>query len=94
MNHKDIIHELLEKISTEVLAFIKEQEIDDNDRWVPQTHINNSLDLKFLSVPRANRQYGEKGWLFAIIARTLEDEGLVEYKKENNSAYYRSTQKE
>jgi hypothetical protein len=43
-----------------------------------------------VAVPREGEQYGEKGWLFAILARMLEDEGLVEYRKDGNRAFYRS----
>lgn len=44
---------------------------------VPAAHIKNSLRLNFVAVPKAGKQYGEKGWLFAILARMLEDENLL-----------------
>jgi len=71
------------------LNFIKNEEVSFKDRWVPAIDIKEKLDLNFVAVPQENKQYGKKGWLFAIIARILEDEGLLEYKKINNRAYYR-----
>jgi hypothetical protein len=44
--------------------------------------IKNALELNFLAVPKEGEQYGEKGWLFAILARMLEDKGFVDHKKE------------
>ena len=90
MDRKKNIHDMLNKISIEILEFIKENESFFTDRWVPSVHIKKSLDLNFVSVPKANKQYGEKGWLFAIMARMLEDQGLVKYKKIGNRAFYRS----
>jgi hypothetical protein len=90
-NAKERIHALIKEISDEVLRFIREHESSSNDRWVPAAQIKNDLELNFIAVPRANKQYGEKGWLFAIIARLLEDQKLIEYKKSQGKAYYRST---
>ena len=81
---------MLNKISIEILEFIKENESFFIDRWVPSVHIKKSLDLNFISVPKDNKQYGEKGWLFAIMARILEDQGLVKYRKIGNRAFYKS----
>lgn len=90
MNHKETIHELIKKISIEVFEFIQEQEKSDADRWVRAADIENILELQFPAVPKSNIQHGSKGWLFAIIARMLEDLGKLEYKKDNNRAFYRS----
>lgn len=90
MNRKENIHHLIKKISMEVLGFIKEEESQFIDRWVPTAHIKNSLELGFAAVPKANKQYGEKGWLFAIIARILEDQHLIEYKKSGSRAFCRT----
>jgi len=90
MGRKEIIHKLIKKISDEVLAFIKEEESRYEDRWVPAAHIKNSLELSFLAVPKGNKQYGEKGWFFAIIVRMLEDKRLIEHKKSGNRSYYRA----
>jgi len=87
---KLLIHNLLGVIANEVCEFIRECEWDHEDRWVPAAYIKNSLELNFIAVPRENVQYGEKGWLFAILVRKLEDGGLVEYKKESGRAFYRT----
>lgn len=94
MNTKERIHGLIDEISSEVLRFIREHESPLNDRWVPAAKIKNDLDLNFVAVPAGNRQYGSKGWLFAIIARLLEDKKLIEYKKIDGRAYYRTVQKD
>jgi hypothetical protein len=52
----------------------------------------DSLELNFVVVPRDNKQYGEKGWLYTILARILEDEGALEYMKVGSRAFYRSVQ--
>ena len=90
MDRKQAIHSLLNVIAFELLQFIRESGPSFKDRWVPAADIKNALELNFVAVPRENQQYGEKGWLFAILARMLEDDALVEYKKEGSRAFYRS----
>ncbi|MGB7060993.1 MAG: hypothetical protein WBF13_01405 [Candidatus Zixiibacteriota bacterium] len=90
MNRKDAIHGLLKVIAFELFEFIRESEPSYEDGWVPAADILNTLELNFVAVPKDNVKYGEKGWLFAILARMLEDEGLVEYNKEENRAFYRT----
>jgi len=92
MGHKENIQQLISKMATEVLAFIREEESKYKDRWVPAAHIKNSLALSFVAVPKGNKQYGEKGWLFAIIARILEDENRIEYRKAGSRAFCRSSE--
>lgn len=57
---------------------------------LPSTEIKHDLELNYVSVPTANKQYGPKGWLFAIAARILEDQNLVEYRKVDSRSFYRS----
>ncbi|MBW1616528.1 MAG: hypothetical protein JRJ49_08365 [Deltaproteobacteria bacterium] len=90
MNSKKKIHDLIKKISNELLIYIKDKEPLYEERWVPRTEITKELDLNFFAVPKANKQYGEKGWFFSIIARMLEDEGLIEYEKLEGRAFYRT----
>ena len=90
MSHKDRIQSLIKEISGEVLQFIREHETSFNERWVPTAQIKRDLELDFVAVPKANKQYGPKGWFFAIIARMLEDQNLIEYKKSCNKAYCRT----
>lgn len=92
MNRKETIHKLLNDAALELLAFIKDSEskFKDDDRWVPAAEIKNNLGLNFIAVPRSGKQYSEKGWVFATLARMLEDKSLVEYKKPGSRAFYRS----
>ena len=92
MTRKDRVHELIHGIANEVQNQIKESEQQYPDRWVPAAEIKNQLELNFLAVPLANKQYGTRGWMFAIIARILEDEGKVAYKKVGSRAFYRTTE--
>lgn len=92
MNRAEKIHKLLNEAADEILAFVKESESEFPDGWVPATEIKSKLDLNFVAVPKANKQYGAKGWLFGILARFLEDKSKLEYKKsdKNGRAFYRS----
>ena len=78
------------KYSKEIFDFIKNEEGSFEKKWVPAIHIKETLDLNFVAVPQENIQYGKKGWFFAIIARMLEDEGLLEYKKDGLRVFYRT----
>ncbi|MFK4752592.1 hypothetical protein [Oceanobacter antarcticus] len=90
MNRKETMHKLIDVLAFELLQEIKQRENLNKDRWVAVAEINNDLELKFVAVPKDNTQYGEKGWLFAILARMLEDKGLVEFQKIGNNSYYRT----
>jgi hypothetical protein len=48
------------------------------------------LELNLHMVPQANENQGEKGWVFGALARILEDRGVLEYRKVNGFAFYRS----
>jgi hypothetical protein len=92
MDSKARIHKHLDAAAAELLRFIKTAEKSHSDRWVPAADIKRKLELNFVAVPRANKvQRGVKGWLFGILARKLEDDGLLDYKKQsNNRAFYRT----
>lgn len=90
MNRKERIHEHIDAIADEVLGEIKTREGLHPDRWVPASDVKNALELNFVCVPQAGTQYGERGWLFGIIARLLEDRNLVEFSKAGSRSYYRS----
>lgn len=89
MNHKLKIHNLLNEIASELLEYIKECESSYEDRWVPAADIKRNLELNLVAVPLGNPR-GEKGWLFGILARMLEEQNLVEYQLVNRRAYYRT----
>lgn len=89
MERKLAIHRHIEAASVELLEFVQERMPFAKDGWVPASEIRQSLALNFVAVPRGGKQYGEKGWLFAILARILEDRDLLEHKKVEARAYYR-----
>ena len=90
MDRKKTIHGLLDQCALELLEFIKEAELRHEDRWVPIAEVKNALELNFVAVPRCGVQRGEKGWLFASLARMLEDKGLLDYEKRGTRSYCRS----
>jgi hypothetical protein len=73
-------------------SFVREREPLHPDRWVPAAEVKKGLDLNLVAVPKSSKQYGEKGWLFATLARMLEDEGRLEYRREGSRSYCRSIQ--
>jgi len=90
MTRKDTIHNLLHNATLELLGYIEDVEAQYDDNWVPAVQIKEKLALNFVAVPQGGTQYGPKGWLFAILARMLEDKGLVEHRLDGNRALYRS----
>lgn len=90
MDRKKSIHSLLDQCALELLEFIKECEPDHEDRWVPTAHIKSALELNFVAVPQCNTPRGAKGWLFATLARLLEDKGLLDYEKHGSRSFCRS----
>ena len=90
MDRKTAIHSLLNIMAFELLEHIRDCESSFESRWVPAAEVKNALELNFVAVPKQGEQYGEKGWLFAILARMLEDQNLVEYHKEGSRAFYRT----
>ena len=93
IDRKIAIHLHIEAASTELLEFVKERSPLSRDGWVPASEIKQALSLNFVAVPKAGKQYGEKGWLFAILARMLEDRGLLEHRKSGSRAFYRVPKK-
>ena len=81
MSHKINVHEFFEKMSKEVLAFIRESESEFSENWVPATYIKDQLGLKLSAYPQGNKIDNKTGWLFSTIARFLQDQNLVEFKK-------------
>jgi hypothetical protein len=90
MTHKAKIHELFGQIANEVYDFIKESEFNYDERWVPATFIKDELDLKKSSYPQENKIDNKTGWLFATIARHLEDKNKIIFKKDGNRSFYKT----
>jgi hypothetical protein len=74
----------------EVLEHIRDVESGFLDRWVPASKIKSDLGLRMVSYPVANKINNETGWLFATLARLLEDRGAIEFRKEGSRSFYRS----
>ena len=90
MTRKNRIHELFGKMSNEVCAFIKESESGFSEGWVPATYIKDQLELKKSAYPQGNKIDNETGWLFATIARYLQDEQKVLFKKTGSRSFYKT----
>ena len=90
MDHKSKIHSHIQSAADQLLAYVRDSESGHSERWVPATHIKDALDLNFVAVPQNGTQYGPKGWLFAILARILEDQGRIEHKKFGSRAFFRT----
>jgi hypothetical protein len=94
VDRKTAIHNHLAAASNELLEFIRERMALSPGGWVPASEIKQSLALNFVAVPKGDKQYGEKGWLFAILARMLEDRGVLEHKKKGSRAFYKAVTEE
>jgi hypothetical protein len=90
MEYKQNIHAHLQESADVLLAFVRSREVDYPDRWVPDIHIKSALELNFVATPKSGKQYGPKGWLFAILARILEDQDRLEHKSASSRSFSRS----
>jgi CBS domain containing-hemolysin-like protein len=90
MQRKENVHKLINELAHEIYGFIKESESFFSDGWVPAIYIKNELGLKLSSYPKGNKIDNETGWFFNTLARILQDENLIEFKKDINRSYYKS----
>lgn len=90
MSYKERIHDLFDAMADEMAAFIKESESGFSDGWVPATYIKDQLQLKKSAYPQGNKIDNETGWLFATMARHLQDKGKIHFKKSGNRSFYKS----
>lgn len=90
MSHKNRIHKLFGQIADEVLSFIKESESEFSGNWVPAIYIKEQLALKLSAYPQGNKTDNKTGWFFSTIARLLEDQSRVDFKKIGNRSFYKS----
>lgn len=90
MDYKRRIHGHIQAAADEMLAFVRSSESSHKERWVPAVQIKDALELNLVAVPQQGNQYGPKGWLFAILARILEDQGRLEHRKIGSRAFFRS----
>jgi hypothetical protein len=92
MNSKDKMHGLLRECCDEILVYVRERAPLHADRWVPIAEVKKGLDLNLVAAPKSSKQYGAKGWLFATLARMLEDDGRLECRREGSRSYCRTIQ--
>jgi len=90
MDHKLKIHQHLQAVADELLAYVRSSESSHAEGWVPAVQIKDALALNFVATPQQGIQYGPKGWLFAILARMLEDQGSLEHRKSGSRSFFRS----
>lgn len=90
MAHKSKVHELFKEMAIEVYAFIKSSESGFNEGWVPATYIKDQLELNKSAYPQGNKIDNKTGWLFATIARHLQDEKKVLFKKIGSRSFYKA----
>lgn len=83
------IRQLFDEISNVVYAFVKESQSNFVGGWVPAAYIKDQLDLKKYSYPQGNKIDNKTGWLFATIARHLQDQNRIEFKKIGSRSFYR-----
>jgi len=89
MSHKEKIHVLFDDMANEMAAFIKESQSGFSEGWVPATYIKEQLQLKKSSYPQGNKIDNETGWLFATLARHLQDKEKVDFKKVGSRSFYK-----
>ncbi len=87
MSRKDQVRSLVQQLAGEIYNYIKENEARFKDGKVPTAIIKKELELNFVCVPKANKQHGAKGWVFAALARMLEDQEKIEYQKTGNRSF-------
>jgi len=90
MNNRENIDKLFVEMANEVLSFIKSSETGFNEGWVPATYVRERLNLTKNAYPQGNKTDNKTGWLFATLARHLQDNDEVSYKKVGSRAFYRS----
>jgi hypothetical protein len=90
VSHRKNVADLFDAMADEVHSFIKESEASFPEAWVPAAYIKDQLDLKKSSYPQSNEIDNKTGWLFATLARHLEDRQQVRFKKVGNRSFYKS----
>ncbi|MGC9458257.1 hypothetical protein [Vibrio genomosp. F10] len=92
MSNKSKVDELFNAMSDEVCNFIKSSESGFSESWVPATYIKDQLDLKKSAYPQGNKIDNKTGWLFATIARHLQDQNKVQFKKVGSRSFYKTSE--
>ena len=90
VSYRAKVDDLFDAMAGEVCSFIKDSESGFPKGWVPAAYIKDQLDLNKSSYPQSNKIDNKTGWLFATLARHLEDQGKVKFRKEGSRSFYKS----
>lgn len=90
MSYRENIDDLFNKMANEVCKFIKASENSFPENWVPAAYIKVQLNLTKNAYPQGNKTDNKTGWLFATLARHLQDQNKIEFKKEGSRSYYKT----
>ncbi|WP_354625494.1 hypothetical protein, partial [Psychromonas sp. MME2] len=78
---KQKVHQLFDEMSDEVHEFIKSSESGFSEGWVPLLLLKINWIKRSQHTLRAMNIDNKTGWLFATIARHLQDKDKLLYKK-------------
>ncbi len=90
VKEKNKIDQLFNEMAEQVLSFIAKSESGFSEGWVPAAYIKQQLNLTKNAYPQGNKTDNKTGWLFATLARHLQDQNKVEFKKIGSRSYYKS----
>lgn len=90
MSNRENIDDLFNKMANEVCEFIKASESGFSENWVPAAYIKDQLHLTKNAYPQGNKTDNKTGWLFATLARHLQDQNKVAFKKIGSRSYYKT----
>ncbi|MGX2964596.1 MULTISPECIES: hypothetical protein [Shewanella] len=90
MSHKERIDVLFHQMADELFDFILKSEDAFPEKWVPATFIKEQLDLVKNAYPQGNKTDNRTGWFFATLARHLQDQNRVSFKKVGSRSFYQT----
>ena len=80
VKEKNSIDQLFNKMADQVLSFIAKSESGFSEGWVPAAYIRQELNLTKNAYPQGNKTDNKTGWLFATLARHLQDQNKVDHR--------------
>ncbi|MFG0771310.1 hypothetical protein ACF8PD_05555 [Vibrio plantisponsor] len=90
MNHKEKINMLFDQMADELFDFIRQSEDAFPEKWVPAAFIKQQLGLLKNAYPQGNKTNNRTGWLFATLARHLQDQNRVSFRKVGSRSFYQT----
>lgn len=90
MESKKRIRGFIDDAASELHTFILKRQCTEPEGWVAAAEIKKMLELDLPAGPKSGGQ-GQRGWLFATLARLLEDKGQLQHKKGTNGrSFYKA----